>query len=573
MTRRIAASRGSIAGLLGLALAGLGTACTASGSGPADLVFRGGTVLTMDAAAPRAEAVAVRGDRIAAVGSDASMEPLVGPETRIVDLGGQTLIPGFVDAHSHLFLDGQTGFTFVDVRPPPIGRFDDVASIQDALRERAAKTPKGEWIIATGYDDTLLAEKRHLDRHDLDAVSTEHPILVMHVSLHLAAVNSAALAYAGIDAATPQPEGGVIRKDPETGEPTGLLEEGSAIAPFFALLGQGPIDVGMEALGRAVSRYARQGVTTAQDGAADIPTLQLLLRMDREERLPIRVVAFPLAPIALQMIAGDLAIDFSSSPYLSLGAVKIVDDGSIQGYTGYLSEPYFVPPGDDPDYRGFPAMSAAALSDLVTRLYAGGFQVAIHTNGDGAIDDALAAFERAQAEHPREDDRPIFIHAQMARDDQLDRMVALGAVPSFFVLHTYYWGDRHRDVFMGPKRAARMSPTRSARDRGLHFTIHTDAPVVPMEPLRLLWSAVNRESTSGKIIGEAERITPEEALKAMTLDAAYAYFMEDEIGSIEAGKLADLVVLSDDPTAVDPETIADIQVMRTVVGGRTLFAR
>ncbi len=558
---------------LAIALVVSATGCFDAGSGTADSVFRGGPILTMDPATPRAEAVAVSGDRIVAVGSAAEISDWIGPETRVVELAGRTLIPGFVDSHSHLYLDGQTGFTFVDVRPPPIGAFDTVASIQEALRARDADTPSGEWIIATGYDDTLLEERRHLTRHDLDAVSATRPIVVMHVSLHIAAVNSAALAYAGIDASTPQPPGGVIRKDPETGEPNGILEEGSALAPFFALLGDAPIDVGLEALGRGVSKYVRQGVTTAQDGAADIGTLQLLIQMDVEERLPIRVVAFPRADLALKMLAGDIAINVSASEYLHLGAVKIVSDGSIQGYTGYLGAPYHVPPGDDSGYRGYPAMPAEQLAELVNRLYAGGFQVAIHTNGDAAIDDALAAFEQAQAAHPRDDDRPIFIHAQMARDDQLKRMAALGAIPSFFTLHTYYWGDRHRDRFMGPERAAHMSPMQSAIRENVRFTIHTDAPVVPMEPLRLLWSAVNRESTSGEIIGADERISPEQALRALTLDAAYAYFLEDEIGSIETGKLADLVILSDDPTTVDPGAIDEIQVVRTIVGGQTLFAR
>jgi hypothetical protein len=196
----------------------------------------------------------------------------------------------------------------------------------------------------------------------------------------------------------------------------------------------------------------------------------------------------------------------------------------------------------------------------------------VHGNGDAAIDDILDAFEAAQAAHPRDDARPIVIHAQMARDDQLDRMRALGAIPSFFSLHTFYWGDRHRDLFMGPERAARMSPARSAADRGLRFTIHADAPVVPMEPLRLVWSAVQRRSRSGATIGAAERIDVMRALRAVTIDAAYQHYAEGLLGSLEVGKLADLVILDRSPLD-DPERIDAIQVVETVLGGRSAYHR
>lgn len=554
-----------------LSLVGVLVGCNLS-SAP-DTVYVNATVVTMNPAQPRAEAVAVREGRIEAVGSGETLRALAGAETRLIDLEGKTLVPGFIDGHSHLLLDGQTGFTFVDVRPPPIGPFPDIPSIQLALKLRHAQTPADQPIIATGYDDTLLRERRHLNRSDLDAVSMVRPIIVLHVSLHIAVANSAALAMAGITAASPQPEGGVVRIDEVSGEPNGILEEGPAMAPVFALFGETPRRVSYRAAEIALDRYASQGVTTAQDGAADLSTLEILFEMDMDERLPIRVVAFPRADAALAMIAREVAISFSASDRLSLGPVKIVADGSIQGYTGYLTEPYHVPFRGDSGYRGYPAMPRDALAELVEQFYDADFQVAIHGNGDAAIDDILFAFERAQAAHPREDDRPILIHAQMARPDQLDAMRRLNVIPSFFVLHTYYWGDRHRSIFMGPERAARMSPTRSALERDLHFTIHTDAPVVPMESMRLLWSAVNRTSTSGATIGEDERITPEQALRAMTLDGAYQYGREHELGSIEPEKFADMVVLSADPTTIDPTTIDEIEVLRTIVEGETVWIR
>jgi hypothetical protein len=544
-----------------------------SGSAAPDTILMNAVVLTMNPAEPRAEAVAVREGRISAVGSSAEIRRLADARTLLVDLDGATLTPGFIDGHSHLLLDGQTGFSFVDVRPPPIGPSSDISSIQLALTLRDAQTPGEDPIIATGYDDTLLHERRHLNRADLDAVSTTRPIIVMHVSLHIAVANSLALSMAGITASTPQPEGGVIQMDPVTGEPNGVLEESSAMAPVFALLGAPPKSVSFRAAEIALDRYASQGVTTAQEGAADLDTLEVLFEMDMNRRLPIRVVALPRADAALAMIRGEVAADFSASDRLSMGPVKIVGDGSIQGYTGYLSQPYHEPFRGDTDYRGYPAMDREALAGLVDELYRGGFRVAIHGNGDAAIDDILHAFERAQQANPREADRPVVIHAQMARPDQLDWMARLNVIPSFFVLHTYYWGDRHAATFMGPERAARMSPTRSALDRGLHFTIHTDAPVVPMESMRLLWSAVNRTSTGGVTIGADERLTVEQALRAMTIDGAYQYQREDDLGSIEVGKLADLVVLSADPTAVDPAVIHEIEILRTMVDGETVWLR
>jgi len=568
-----------------LAFAGVLAGC---GAPPPDAIYVNTRVLTMNAAAPRAEAVAVRGERIAAVGGEADLRALAGAETEIVDLGGRALLPGFVDAHGHLLYAGYTGFTILDLRPPPIGNFTDVAAIQRALSERAAETAPGGWIVGMGYDDTLLRERRHLQRGDLDAVSTAHPMLVFHASLHLAVANSRALALAGIDRDTPQPPGGAIRKDPATGEPTGVLEEQSAIGQVMASQPPTPLELNMRALQRAAERYASRGVTTAQDGAADANTLKLLLHAAQNEVLPIRVVALPTADAALLKLEGklDAALD-SAWPHpaaegargalsgrLHLGAVKLFSDGSIQGYTGHLSQPYHVPPpGKAADYRGYPSLSGGALRAQVQQFYAGGFQVAIHANGDAAIDASLAAIEAAQAAHPRADDRPLLIHAQMTRVDQLERMKRLRAVPSFFVLHTYYWGDRHRDIFMGPERAARISPLRSALARGLHFTIHCDAPVVPMDPLQLVWAAVNRRSSSGAIIGPGERIGVEDALRATTIEAARQHFLEDERGSIETGKLADLVVLSADPTAQDPARLRELQVLRTIVGGKTVFLR
>ena len=420
-----------------------------------------------------------------------------------------------------------------------------------------------------GYDDTLLAEGRHPTRQDLDRASSEHPIAIWHISGHLAVANSRALEQLGIDARTPDPEGGRIGRDPETGEPNGVLEE-TAAGPLEELLLQPSLLDSLRIVRSASELYLAAGVTTAQNGYATVSQMRGMVWLSRLGLLPLRVVLWPGGDAAERLLDGRLGLVSPDDPWLRRGAFKLIADGSIQGYTGYLSRPYHVPPGDDPDYRGYPRMDREELIRQVGLYHERGLQLAVHGNGDAAIDDILDAFERAQRAHPRADARHVLIHAQMARDDQLERMRELAVIPSFFSLHTYYWGDRHRDRFMGPERAARMSPARSAAVRGVRFTIHADAPVVPMEPLRLVWAAVNRRSTSGASIGEAERIGVTRALRAVTIDAAYQHFEEGEKGSLEPGKLADLVWLDRSPLD-DPEGIDRIRVIETIVAGRTAF--
>jgi hypothetical protein len=563
--------RRTSAALLALAL-GL------AGCGPDRVVYVGGPVVTLDARDTVAEALGVEGDRIAVVGDEDTVLAWAGPDARRVNLGGRALLPGFIDAHGHFPGEGVWA-TVVDLRSPPMADVEDLDDLVERLRARAATTDPGEWVVGMGYDDTLLAEGRHPTRHDLDRASQAHPIAVIHVSGHLASLNSMGLAESGIDADTPDPEGGVIRRESAGGArggepgaghgvPDGVLEE-EAMAPIEArILAPGPIE-SWRILREASRRYLAAGVTTAQNGYAPKLQARALGWAARLGLLPLRLVIWPDPSLGDEILAGEFGIP--ESDFARLGAVKIVADGSIQGYTGYLSKPYHVPPGDDPGYRGYPRVAHDDLVEMVSRYHAGGLQVAVHGNGDASIDDILDAFEEAQRRHPREDARPVVIHAQMTRMDQLDRMRALGVVPSFFSLHTFYWGDRHRRIFMGPERAARMSPAASAARRGIRFTIHCDAPVVPMEPMRLVWSAVNRKTRSGHVVGPAERIGVRQALRAVTIDAAWQHFEEAEKGSLEPGKLADLVILSENPLEAEPAELDAIRVFATIVGGERRY--
>jgi predicted amidohydrolase YtcJ len=535
----------------------------------ADKIFYNGKIITINPTNDIVEAVAINGDKIFKVGSQDEVFQLKDTDTKLFDLQGKTMLPGFIDSHSHITLLAYNYAFGVDLNSPPVGGVNSIDEIISKLQEKAETTPQGDLIFGWGYDDTLLSEKRHPTRFDLDTISTEHPIFLLHVSSHLGSVNSMMLEMLNIDKDTPDPAGGIIQKNEETGEPNGVMEE-SAMLPFLLkTLESFSFDEKIDAIADAALIYAANGITTAQDGATTENEIKALLEASQRSKLAIRIVSYPLFHTTQEIDDGRFNPDFESSKMVSKGATKIIADGAPQGKTAYLTEPYLIPIKGDPDYRGYPNMPREELVSLVTNLHEKGHQLAIHANGDAAIDDVIFALSEAQKEFPRDDARHIIMHSQIMREDQLDSIKNTSIIPSFFPLHTYYWGDVHINN-LGKERAFHISPTKSALDRNIIFTIHHDAPVVPPDQLKLMWSAIHRVSTSDQIIGEEQRILPIDALRAVTINAAYQYNQEDIKGSIEPGKLADLVILSDNPLE-NPETIDQIQVLETIVGGKTVF--
>jgi predicted amidohydrolase YtcJ len=535
-------------------------------------LYVNGVVITMDASNTVAEAVLVRAGQIEAVGSSEDLVSRIDDDTVVVDLRGRALMPGFIDAHGHFPGSGQTVFS-VDLNSPPIGRVTDLEGLLGSLSAFARQRRDG-WVVGHGYDDTLLAEKRHPTRDDLDRISTSRPVAIVHVSGHLAVVNTVGLDILGIDESTPDPPGGVIVRDPLSADgrrPNGVLEETAARAVWEYTLDLGVMD-GLRMTTQAAAEYLSVGVTTASAGGMPTSVAKLLGLLSRLNQFPQRVALFPLfEEVGEALLSEELTLDAFAAGKVSVPRVKIIADGSIQGYTGYLSEPYYAPFKGDPLYRGYPSVPREELLRQVSGLYEKRIQVAIHCNGDASIDDGLYAIEAAMKAHPWPDARPLIIHAQMTRLDQIERMAALGVTPSFFSAHTYYWGDRHAAIFMGSDRAANMSPARWALEAGVRFSSHLDTPVTPMLPLQAVWSQISRESTAGVVIGPEQRIDRTSALRAVTIDAAWQVFMDDKIGSIEPGKRADLVVLSDNPlTAGD---VRSIKVDRTVIDGATVYSR
>ncbi|MGB5143467.1 MAG: amidohydrolase [Shewanella indica] len=541
-----------------------------------DTIYLNGNIITMNDVLGTVEAVAVEDGKIKAVGKSADLQRLATSETSIVDLKERTMLPGFIDAHGHFFLTAEYAYGWVDLNSPPIGGVKSIEEMIALLKEKADATPEGQWVLGWGYDDSNILDMRHPTRADLDKVSRKHPIYVQHISGWISSANSLALEMAGINKDSSDPSDGKIRKDPITGEPTGVIE--SALSPVYNLVPKYTEDDYVKAIEIGSDMWLASGTTTAQEGWGDSNQWAMLKTALQRGNLKVRTVFWPLAQgsEAANLKGYPATISGTSiddSNMLVLGASKLTADGSIQGYSGYLSHPYHQHPEDkSADYRGYPTRPQEQLTDMVTALHKEGRQLAIHGNGDAGIDMILDAFDAAQKAYPRQDARHIVVHSQMVREDQLKRMKHLGVIPSFFATHTYFWGDRHYNIFMGPERAVRMSPVRSALQMGLPFTLHNDTYVTPMSPLMSVWSAVNRQSFSGRDMGkEMQGVTVYEALKGVTINAAWQGFEENIKGSIEVGKLADFVVLDENPLEVDPLEIKNITVRATILGNNVAF--
>ena len=531
----------------------------------ADTVYEGGAILTMEDDRPRVEALATKDGRILALGTREEILLHVGEGTEVVDLAGRALLPGFVDSHGHVVMGGLQALS-ANLLAPPDGAITDIASLQQVLREWAARNAeaveKAGLILGFGYDNAQLAELRHPTREDLDAITTEVPIMIVHQSGHIGVANSRALELAGFDASSEAPPGGVIRRGPD-GEPDGVLEEYAFFAALVPLLA----DLGPEAFAAFADAGARlwasYGYTTAQDGRSSAGIVETLRAVDAAGRLQIDVVSFPDVLEDRDFIAANAAHAYDGR--VRVGGCKLTIDGSPQGFTALRDRPYFAPVGTYPaGYKGYAAITMEQVEEAVDWCFAGGHQILVHANGEGASDMLIAAIEAAQAKYPDAANRPVLIHGQFLREDQVDAYNRLGVFLSLFPMHTFYWGDWHRDHTVGPERADDISPTGWAVERGMMFGSHHDAPVAFPDSMRILDATVTRRTRSGDILGPAQRVDVATALKAMTIWPAWQHFEEATKGSLAPGKLADLVILSDDPTAIDPETLDTLRVMATI---------
>ena len=519
-------------------------------------IFFGGNILTMEDNM-YAEAVLTENGKILAVGQLDALKAQAG-DYSLHNLQGKTMLPSFIDPHSHFFqvacsmlqasLDGCSSAKEIKVR------------IQNFIEKN--QIPAGQWVVARDYDNNLMPGVRNPSLSELDGFAPQNPLIIHHKSGHMGLLNSKALELTGVTVDTPVPEGGMIEK--AEGRLTGYMEENA----FFTVMQKIPMaspDQLLKAFEDTQQKYASYGITTIQDGMVAKPMLPMYRLLLEKKMLHMDVKLF--AGLDTYEDTKALLAEFPENHFLQLAGLKIFLDGSPQGRTAWMRTPY----EGTPDYSGYGTMTDEAVEEAFRMAGRNHCQIIAHCNGDGASDQFLRCMEKVQKEYPElKDLKPVIIHGQLMGIDQLPKARELGVMVSFFVAHTYHWGDVHIRNF-GMDRASQISPAASALREGVRFTFHQDAPVIEPDMLETIWCAVNRKTRGGATIGEGERITPQKAIRAVTLDAAYQYSEESLKGSIAPGKNADFVILSEDPLKISSEEIRNIQVLETWQCGEKIF--
>jgi predicted amidohydrolase YtcJ len=525
-------------------------------------LYTNGTILTMDRSQPEVEAVGVIGDRIAAVGSRNAVEAALPRAYRMIDLAGRTMTPGFNEAHNHMIGYGMA-LGHIDAGFPAVR---SVADIVAAVRERAATTAAGQWIIGRGYDDNKLDERRHPNRHDLDSATTRHPVMIVNGSGHLSAVNSEALRMAGVTPQSDDPVGGHFVRD-EHGEPTGVLHE-TAQEPIRAQIPVPTVEDYVAALGRCNDAYVRAGITSSQDAgsqtADQIRAYQLAVERGVLKLRTSMMIREHLLPHILALGVSQGLGDHR----LRVGPIKLFIDGSLIGRTAAVTVPFLEDPAED--NLGLTMMPKEQFEDFVTQAHVAGYQIAVHAIGDRGIDWVLDAYEKALAAYPRADHRHRIEHCGICRPDIIERIARMGVLPVSQPVFIIEYGDgfiRH----LGLERVQLTYPFRSFLDKGIRLVFSSDCPVSHFAPLKSVQAAVTERTGSGASYALEEAVTVEEALEMYTVAGAYATFEEHLKGQLKAGMLADFTILAEDPRSVDPMTLADLPVSATIIGGEVVW--
>lgn len=523
-----------------------------------DLLFFNGDILTLETPL-YTEAIWVKDGIIQKLGTKEALLKEISDSTKQIDLQGKTLMPAFIDPHSH-FSGYATNLLQVNVEHATT--FEEIAeAIKTFIKEK--NIPQGKWILATGYDQNNLIEKAHPTKTLLDEASPFNPLALRQQSGHMGVFNTLGLEALHITSDTPDPAGGLIGK--KDGQLTGYLEENA----FIHAIQQVPMP-SMEELTKAYldaqKAYASYGITTMQEGMVVEALVPLLKMLQQTRLLKLDLIGFIDMSHRETLLATFKDCIKTYHQHLKIGGYKIFLDGSPQSRTAWMLTPY-----KDSSEKGYGTHTDEEVEQFAETAIKDEMQLIAHCNGDAASKQYIHAFDTAtKALKPNHSIRPVIIHAQLLPEDQLDAVKQLNMIPSFFLAHVYHWGDVHINNF-GFERASKISLAGSAVKKGITFTLHQDAPVIEPNMLETIWCAVNRLTRSGVVLGEEERISPLEAIKAVTINAAYQYFEENEKGSLKEGKLADLIILDQNPLKVEPMAIKDIKVLETFKAGESIF--
>lgn len=536
-------------------------------------IYYNGTIITIDDKNPTVEAVYVEDGKIVKVGTLAEIETKKDQDTTMVDLQGKTMLPGFIDPHGHIVAIAQT------LMITNLTEANSIKELKDMLKQSFEKNPpaEGEWLIGFGYDNTKFENQQHPTKFDLDEVTKDIPVFISHTSGHLSVANSKALeafGYVGEDYVVP--EGGVVETIEGSKEPNGILEENASLAPEKRKCIPAPSPQTMlNCVKKAQELYASFGITTCQDASVDESYDKLLNGAAQAEFLFLDIVGFAVQPVTMKLLKDEGTPTRKYFNHYKLLGGKTWLDGSPQGKTAWLTKPYYeAPEGHSADYCGYGTQEDDVVTDYFKTLIDNNIQVNVHCNGDAAADQYIRCYKKAlELSGNKKDLRPVMVHAQAVREDQLDQMKELGIIPTFFLDHIWYWGDYHYESVFGPDRSQHISPAKSALKRGMNYTVHQDAPVKLPNQVLAIHNAVNRQTQSGRVLGEDQCLTIMEALKAVTINGAYQYFEENEKGSITEGKVADFVILDRNPLETDKKELKTINVLQTIKGDKVVFEK
>ena len=517
------------------------------------------TVITMEDDALYAEAVCAENGKILAVGDQDEIMKLYEEQDEIIDLHGGAMLPGFIDGHSH-FVGVANAMRQCDLSS--CESFQDIIDTMKDFKDQK-DLPEGAWLTGCNYDHNFLKEGRHPNREALDQISTENPVLLIHASSHMGVTNSKGLQLQGIDEHTEDTSDGRYGRMEGTQIPDGYMEE-KAFLSFQSGIPAGSPQELMNLIVEAQKIYSSYGITTVQDGMVGKPLFQLLKAASDMGLLHLDVVGYLDITTASELIEEENDYTGKYHNHLKMGGYKIFLDGSPQGKTAWLTEPY----QGEQEYCGYPIYTDEQAEELVEEAVQDNRQLLAHCNGDAAAEQYLNACCKVGDTAKI---RPVMIHAQLLRPDQLPKVKRAGMIPSYFVAHTWFWGDIHLKN-LGEKRAKKISPLRSTADMGIVYTLHQDTPVIPPDMMRTIWCAVNRKSKQGCSMGQEERISVQQALKGVTINAAYQYFEEGEKGSIKKGKAADFVLLSENPLTVSSDRICEVRVLATFYRGEKVYS-